>query len=145
MTSMPPVYYLSDMPRSIPPVTPGQSSAHQKKLQMLVAQLGEMGFALPGSVGTVMARCGKPACRCHRDPALRHGPYTLWTRKVKGKTVTRTLTDEQLRRYQPWMDAHRQLRKLVRELEALSLRAAEDAEGWSAQHPRSPRQKTPAS
>jgi hypothetical protein len=49
---------------------------------------------------------------------------------VAGKTVTRTLTEEQAERYRPWFDNARTLRALLADLEAHSLRAAERAEGW---------------
>ncbi len=66
--------------------------------------------------------------RCKADPPALHGPYLHWTRTVAGKTVTRTLTRDQARRYQAWFDNARQLRDLLSDLEARSLRAFEDAE-----------------
>jgi hypothetical protein len=43
--------------------------------------------------GTVLTRsrcCGKPQCRCHRNPDHRHVQYQ-WTAKVNGKTQTKNL------------------------------------------------------
>ena len=37
---------------------------------------------------------------------------------------------EQYQRYRPWFDNARRLRELTAELEALSLRTIEQAEGW---------------
>ena len=107
------------------------------RLAQLQAQLADVGYALPGSINIAMNRCGKPTCACHADPPRLHGPYITWTRKVSGKTITRRLTAEQLERYQPWFDNDRRLRQLTKELEALSLQAAEQAEGWTDQqrHP----------
>ncbi len=51
-------------------------------------------------------------------------------RKIAAKTVTRRLTAEQAERYHPWFENNRRLRELISELEALSLQAAEHAEGW---------------
>ena len=76
------------------------------------------------------SRCGNPNCRCHSAPAYRHGPYSSWTRKVAGRTVTRNLSDGQLRRYQDWFDNDRRLKALVTELEELSITIADQAEGW---------------
>jgi hypothetical protein len=42
--------------------------------------------------------------------------------------VTRTLTQEQASRYQPWFDNARRLRELITELEGRSLRVFLDAE-----------------
>ena len=50
--------------------------------------------------------------------------------EVEGKTVTRLLNPDQLERYQRGFDNARRLRQLIAELEALSLHAAEQAEGW---------------
>jgi hypothetical protein len=96
----------------------------------LIAQIAETGFILPGSVNVVMNRCGKPRCACHADPPKLHGPYTTWTRKIAGKTVTRQLSAEQAERYRPWFEDNRRLRELISELEALSLQTAAHAEGW---------------
>jgi hypothetical protein len=110
----------------VPPDPP----APEPRRQQLRAQLAEIDFILPGTINLAMNRCGKPGCRCHADPPRLHGPYITWTRKIKGKTVTRRLTPEQLDRYRPWFDNNRRLRQLTRELEALSLQAIEQAEGW---------------
>jgi hypothetical protein len=98
--------------------------------RQILKEIAQLGFCLPGSVVDRTSRCGNPNCRCHADPAHRHGPYRSWTRKVAGKTVTRRLDDDQLARYGPWFDNARRLRQLVTELEMLSVQAAEDAEGW---------------
>jgi len=74
-------------------------------------------------------RCGKANCRCKADPPSLHGPYLHWTRTVAGKTVTRSLTAEQARCYQPWFDHAQRLCELLTELQASSLRAFLDAEG----------------
>jgi hypothetical protein len=50
---------------------------------------------------------------------------------VAGKTVTRKISEDQQAYYQAWFDNARELHRLVRELEALSLRAFEQAEGTS--------------
>jgi hypothetical protein len=106
-------------------------SAAQRRAQHRIAQqLGELGFVLPGSVTTRTPRCGKRNCRCHADPPALHGPYISWTRKVAGKTVTRVLTDEQLRDYQPWFDNARRLNELTAELQALSLQIVDHDPRW---------------
>jgi hypothetical protein len=47
---------------------------------------------------------------------------------VHGKTITRTLTNEQLARYQPWFDNNRRLKDLVAKLEIASLQAVKTAD-----------------
>jgi hypothetical protein len=109
------------------PDNPADPQHHQRQLH---ARLAEIDYILPGTINIVHNRCGKPNCACHADPPRLHGPYITWTRKIKGKTVTRRLTPEQLDRYRPWFENNRRLRQLITELETLSLKTAEQAEGW---------------
>ena len=102
----------------------------RRRAQALLTQISELGFCLPGTLTERRTRCSSPGCRCKTNPPALHGPYYSWTRKINGKTVTRTLTLEQARRYEPWFDDARKLRALATELEALSLKHAQDAEGW---------------
>jgi hypothetical protein len=106
-----------------------ESQADRRRRQIL-KEIAQLGFCLPGSVVDRTSRCGNPNCRCHTDPAYRHGPYRSWTRKVAGKTVTRRLTDDQLERYSPWFDNDKRLRALITELEQLSIALIDQAEGW---------------
>jgi hypothetical protein len=95
------------------------------------AALGQIGYALPGSITIRRTRCGKPRCACNADPPALHGPYIQWTRTVHGKTVTRNLTPAQYQAYAPWLASARRLRELTAELEALSLAEMARAEGWA--------------
>ena len=107
-------------------------SARQRRAQArIAAELAQIGFALPGSLVSRTTRCGKPGCRCQADPPMLHGPYLTWTRTVDGKTVTRKITEDQRVRYQAWFDNARRLRRLVTELEALSLEASDLERGTS--------------
>lgn len=109
-----------------------EPGARQRRAQArLAATLGEIGFALPGSLVWRSTACGKTGCRCQTDPPMLHGPYLTWTRTVNGKTVTRKISEDQQDRYQAWFDNARKLHRLVTELETLSLRAFEQAEGSS--------------
>jgi hypothetical protein len=112
-----------------------RTQAPQKRLAELSEELAAVGFCLPGSLSTRKLRCGNPRCRCKADPPQLHGPYTYWTRKVDGRTVAQLLSAEQLQRYEPWIENDRRLHQLVRELEALSLQAAQQAEGWGQKNP----------
>lgn len=108
------------------------SRAATRAQQRIARELAQIDYALPGSIVTRMMRCGNRGCRCRADPPQLHGPYLQWTRKTDGKTVTKILTVEQLERYQPWLDNAHRLRELVHQLEALTLRAVERAEGWGS-------------
>ena len=96
----------------------------------LMREVSQTCGALPGSIVIRLARCGKQSCRCHADPPKLHGPYIQWTRKIKGRTRTRLLSDEQYERYGPWFESAQRLRELLAQLEALSLETVREAEGW---------------
>ncbi len=64
---------------------------------------------LPGSLGVIYQRCGKPTCRCARGE--RHGPY--WSRF--------------------WREGGRRRRAYVRPLDLARVRAGIDA--WRRLHP----------
>jgi len=45
-----------------------------------------------GALHQQYLKCGKSNCRCHDKKSPRpHGPYFLWTRRINGKQVNRTL------------------------------------------------------
>src|SRR5438552_18713411 len=122
------MYYRTE--RGPPADMPDDPSPAERRRRELIDQITQIGFVLPGTLNVAMNRCGKPNCACHADPPRLHGPYITWTRKGAGKTVNRRLTPEQADRYRPWFDDNRKLRRLIAELEALSLTTAEDEEGW---------------
>ena len=92
--------------------------------QQIEAALGQIGLVLPGSLTDRPARCQRAGCPCHADPPPCTAPTPTWTRTVNGRTVTRTLTAEDAERLRPYFDAHRHLRQLVTELEAISIQLA---------------------
>ena len=100
---------------------------------MIMAEIANVGFCLPGSLVERTTRCGNPGCACQRDPARRHGPYPSWTRRVGGKTVTKTLNTQQAERYRPYFANSRRLKALIDELEELSVQAVTHTEGWNTQ------------
>ena len=104
------------------------ATEHLQRLEEIVSELGALGFCLPGSIAERQIRCPNEGCHCHHDPPQLHGPYIAWTRKVNKRTATRNLTPEQVTSYRPWFENNRRLRQLTSELQALSLKAAAEAE-----------------
>jgi hypothetical protein len=96
----------------------------RRRHQALAAQLGTIGFALPGSITRRYTSCGKPGCRCQASPPRPHGPYYQLTRKIAGKTVTTRLTEGQAARYAEWIANQRELRRVLSEMEDISRQAA---------------------
>jgi len=97
------------------------ASRHQE----LAARLGQLGFAVPGSLARRYTYCGKPGCHCQADPPRPHGPYYQLTRKQAGKTITTRLSPDQAARYAEWIANQRELRRLIAEMEAISRQAAQ--------------------
>jgi hypothetical protein len=114
-------------------------SPHQARAHEILAELAEIGHALPGSIVQRSTACGRPGCRCQADPPELHGPYLSWIRKAGGKPTTRKLTPEQAQRYRPWFNNNRRLQdlvaELIAELQAQSIQAIETAEGWQTRRP----------
>src|ERR1700676_1690725 len=97
----------------------------RRRHRALAARLGQVGFAVSGSLTRRYTRCGRPGCRCQATPPQLHGPYYPLTRKVAGKTVTPLLTSGQAARYAEWIATQRELRRLLAEMEDISRQAAE--------------------
>ncbi len=93
--------------------------------RQLVARLSGLGFVLPGSLVRRHTRCGNRRCHCYGEPPELHGPYLQWTRTEANKTVSRIWSDEQLSRYQSWLDNARRARDTLSGLEALAISIVE--------------------
>lgn len=93
----------------------------KKRQREIAAEIAELGICPPGTLVERNTRCGTPTCRCHAEPNQLHGPYPSWIRKAGTRTVTRTLSREQLEHYQPLFDNTRRLRELINELETLAI------------------------
>ena len=96
----------------------------RRRHRALAARLGQVGFAVSGSLTRRYTRCGRPGCRCQASLPQLHGPYYQLTRKVAGKTVTTRLTAGQAARYAGWIANQRELRRLIAEMEDISRQAA---------------------
>lgn len=55
-------------------------------------------------------------------PRQLHGPNYQWSHKIAGKTRTIRLSEEQARLCQEWIRNHKRLKRLLREMELLSLK-----------------------
>ena len=101
-----------------------QLQRYADRYRKLKTKLEELGFVLVGSLQSRRGECGKPACRCHANPAHRHGPYWYWTRKVNAKTVSVTLSTVQASRFAKWIQNGRDLERILHEMRKVSAQAA---------------------
>jgi hypothetical protein len=110
--------------------TPDAADELDRRRQQIIDAIAALGPALPGSLLQRRSRCGNAGCRCRADPPQLHGPYWVWTRSINGKTITRSLSDEQAERYRPWFDNTQRLRELTEQLKQLALEQAQTDQQW---------------
>ena len=98
-----------------------QKEQLQKKYSELAKKLSQIGYICKGSVMGVYVKCGKPNCRCKTNKDAKHGPYNVWTRKVKGKTVTKYLSEKQVELCREYIQNSKKLEKIIEEMRNLSV------------------------
>ena len=95
----------------------------QKRICRIREQLVAVDYLCSGTLLKRMMKCGKPNCRCGKDPDARHGPYFEWGHMVGGKLVHRMVSPEQAEKLQLAIDNYRKVKKLMlaweKETEAL--------------------------
>ena len=110
-------YHLANMEKS-------QFSEEYQKLRRELAQTGHI---CTGSITTVYSKCRKASCACAKKEEALHGPYNVWTRKVKGKTVTRNLTDKQAQLCRECIQNLRHVERVIEEMKTLTAKYIEDS------------------
>ena len=97
---------------------------NQREYRRLRQELLKVGYLWTGTVLRRSMTCGRQGCRCQRAPRFRHGSYYYWTRKVKGKTVSRLLTPKEGKLYKSWVANRQQLHKTLTKMYTVSRRVA---------------------
>lgn len=92
----------------------------QRKYESLKIKLMGVGYVCSGSVMLLYRKCGRANCACQSSKKARHGPYYIWTRKVNGKTVTRTLSEEQSKRCLQYIENLRNFEELLEAMKGLA-------------------------
>jgi hypothetical protein len=62
-----------------------------KSIQGIKNEILSIDVIFQGTIIKQYKQCGRVNCRCLKNTKYWHGPYLIWTRKEKGKTVTKTL------------------------------------------------------
>jgi len=88
-------------------------------------ELSQIGFILVGSITKRYVRCNTSGCRCQTETGSLHGPYYDWTRKIKGKTVTVRLKEDEAKLLMAWIENKRQFYAIVSKMEKLVLAAVD--------------------
>jgi hypothetical protein len=76
--------------------------------------LATIDYLCSGTLLKSLMQCGKPGCRCHQDPAARHGPYYRWGHMKAGKLVHRYVSPEQAGVLREAIANYRKVKKLLR-------------------------------
>lgn len=97
----------------------------RKKHEALKGKIARLDYICSGSVMLLYRKCGKPTCGCKDSKKAEHGPYHIWTRKVMGKTVTRTLSEEQAKRCRQYIDNLKNLEVILEAIKSLSAQIVE--------------------
>ncbi len=97
----------------------------KKKYLLLKNKIEKIGFISTGSITQVYNTCGRSQCECYKDRSRRHGPYNVWTRKVRAKTVTRNLTDKQAKFARECINNMREIEKIIEQMKDLSVQYIE--------------------
>ena len=117
-----------------------QSERFERLREDLLSLAAETGFTAAGTLQTRFFKCSRQNnCGCHDDPARRHGPYRYWSRKVGGRLVCTSLTEEQLAFVRESIENGRRLERLIKEMRDESLRAI--AEIYASEKRAAPRVK----
>lgn len=96
------------------------------KIELLKNQIASKDWILQGTLLKQYKQCGKKNCRCHQHKKHWHGPYWIWTRKEKGKSITKTLSQQQVKMVKKSIQDMKRLNKLIEKWKMLSLRHLED-------------------
>jgi hypothetical protein len=92
----------------------------------LQKQLADIGFVCNGTVMSVYRKCGKPNCGCKASEQMQHGPYHIWTRKEKGKTVTRSLSEKQAMQCSLYIQNFKKMESIIEEMKKISVQMIEE-------------------
>jgi hypothetical protein len=88
-----------------------QLAARIERIKIRLAAVGDM---TPGTLSKQYNVCGNPTCRC-KDPVRpqRHGPYFQLSFTRRGKSVTRFIKKEELKRVKEQIKNYALFKKLV--------------------------------
>lgn len=87
--------------------------ANQDRVERLRRQILAVELLCPGSLVRRFNTCGRPHCRCSSDPAARHGPYYIWSRRENGRLVQTVVSPAQAKALQRAIRNHRKVLELL--------------------------------
>ena len=94
-----------------------------QKIGKLKKEISSIDYILRGTINKKYLKCGKKQCICHQDPNKLHGPYYLFTKKVKGKTVSKLYSKEKAFFLNVYLKKYNDVIKIIRKISELSEQA----------------------
>jgi hypothetical protein len=141
-----PIFFAPDIVVLIQQFKEGYVKEIERLERRRVQIIKEMSSIRTMRKGSVTEQYLKVPHKGKRQPALR-GPYFLYTRKEKGKTVGRRLNKEQAYQFRQQVEAFHRFQALGKQYAEISERLADlatvaEASGLEKKRPRSPSSKT---
>jgi hypothetical protein len=85
----------------------------RERIARIQESISAVDYLCSGTILKRMKVCGKPSCRCAKDPSARHGPYFEWGHMVEGKLVHRVVSPEQAAKLQQGIENYRKVKELM--------------------------------
>ncbi len=95
----------------------------RQRIAQIQEELGRLDYICAGTLQHRTRVCGKPGCRCARDPAARHGPYYEWGRLEQGRLVHTKLSRQEALLFIQAMRKYRRLKRLLHKWQQESVQA----------------------
>src|SRR5271167_4192716 len=86
----------------------------RERISHIREALATVDYLCSGTLLKSLMQCGKRSCRCHQDPAARHGPYYRWGHMKASTLVHRYVTPEQAGVLRQAITNYRKVKKLLR-------------------------------
>jgi len=86
----------------------------RERIARIQADLSALDYLSSGTLLHYTKVCGRPACRCAKDPSARHGPYFRWGHMKGGKLIHRTVSPEQAAILRRAIANYRRAKKLMK-------------------------------
>ena len=86
-----------------------------QKKKIVLEEIGKLPAFRPGSLEHMYRKCGKPNCHCAQPGAKGHGPVWILTRKVKNKTVSKTIKKDAVELTHAQIKNYHEFQELIRE------------------------------
>lgn len=99
---------------------------HQQKKATLLRHIESMLPFRQGSLEKRFRKCGKPNCHCAQPGSPGHGPIWVLTRKVKGKTVTKTIREDAVEATMKQIAEFHRFQEVVQEYVEINIQICDD-------------------